>query len=385
MIGRTIRMSVAPALAMLLTLASCGSDSKTASTDSVAASPTSAAAAQTSVAASATTQPASSASEPASSAPAGSSAPDDSAACAEASGKVVGYSEPLPDPTFKIIEGIIADDLSKIGATLKPVNANLDPGKQIADVQSLVQSKIDLLMINPVDPNAVLPVFDEVRAAGIPIVVQETKVGGPYLTNITSDVEGAAADGAKLLADTVNGGQVTALLGPTFAEILAREDNAFTAAATANKLNLVDSQTNQKFTPDEAKVITDAWKQKYGADLAGIWTFSDTSAIGIASSIDADFHPAVVSINGQPEVIPLIQDGKILATYDLQQDKIAHTLAYAAIRGLCGQSVPTEINIALTKIDKSNVGSWKSPIDLAKEPFTVTLEDRNGKTFLVTK
>lgn len=384
MIGRTIRMSVAPALAMLLTLASCGSDSKTASTDSVVASPTSSAA-QTSATDTATTQPASSATEPASSAPAGTSAPDDSAACAEASGKVVGYSEPLPDPTFKIIEGIIADDLSKVGATLKPVNANLDPGKQIADVQSLVQSKIDLLMINPVDPNAVLPVFDEVRAAGIPIVVQETKVGGPYLTNITSDVEGAAADGAKLLADTVNGGQVTALLGPTFAEILAREDNAFTAAATANKLNLVDSQTNQKFTPDEAKVLTDAWKQKYGADLAGIWTFSDTSAIGIASSIDADFHPAVVSINGQPEVIPLIQDGKILATFDLQQDKIAHALAYAAIRGLCGQSVPTEINIALTKIDKSNVGSWKSPVDLAKEPFTVTLEDRNGKTFLVTK
>ena len=218
MIGRSIRTGIIPAFAMLLTLASCGSDSKTASTALVPASPTSSTA-PTSATVPATTKPASSATEPASSAPAGTSAPDDSATCAKAKGKVVGYSEPLPDPTFKIIEGIIADDLGKVGATLKPVNANLDPGKQIADVQSLVQSKIDLLMINPVDPNAVLPVFDDVRKAGIPIVVQETKVGGPYLTNVTSDVEGAAADGAKLLADTVNGGKTTALLGPTFAEI----------------------------------------------------------------------------------------------------------------------------------------------------------------------
>ena len=118
MIGKSIRTSMIPAFAMLLTLASCGSDGKTASTASVAASPTSSTA-QASATVSATTKPASAATEPASSAPAGTSAPDDSATCAKARGKVVGYSEPLPDPTFKIIEGIIADDLGKVAELCK--------------------------------------------------------------------------------------------------------------------------------------------------------------------------------------------------------------------------------------------------------------------------
>lgn len=304
-------------------------------------------------------------------------------ACAETEGAIVGYSEPLPDPNFALIEDVIELELDKVGATLMPVNANLDPAKQIADVNTLLSEDVTVLLINPVDPNAVQGVLENVRSAGVPIVVQDTKVGGPYFTNVTADVEAAAAAGAQLLKETVGDGQVTAVAGPPFAEVLVREAEAFTAAAEEAGLNVVESQTNMDISPDSARGFAEAWKQKFGADLAGIWTFNDTSAVGVAASFDADFKPVLVSINGQPEAIPLVMDGTILATYDLQQDMLGRALAYAAVAAICGVEVPEDIWVESKLIDASNVDEWVNPAERGMEDIDVVLEERDGKMYLV--
>jgi len=303
-------------------------------------------------------------------------------ACADTEGKVVGYSEPLPDPNFALIEDVIRLELDKAGMTLEPVNANLDPAKQIADVNTLLEAEIDVLLINPVDPNAVQGVLEDVRGAGIPIVVQDTKVGGPYLTNVTADVEAAAAAGAQLLKDTVGDGEVAAISGPPFAEVLVREAEAFAAAAEAVGLNLVETQTNMTITPDTARDLTQTFKQQY-PDLAGLWTFNDTSAVGAAAAFDDSFKPVLVSINGQPEAIPLVKDGTILATYDLQQDMLGRALAYAAIAAVCGTELPEDIWVESLLIDSSNVDEWVNPAERGKEEVALALEERDGKTYLV--
>jgi len=305
-----------------------------------------------------------------------------SAGCDAAKGKTVGYSEPLPDPNFKIIESVIQQQLSTSGATLKAVNANLDPNKQISDVQALQQSNMGVLLINPVEPHSVQGVLDAVRKANIPIIVQDTKVGGPYTADVAADVETAATDGAKALADKVGTGKVVAMFGPDFAETLTREKTSFEAAAKADGLNVVETQVNQAITPDGARTIAGTWKQKYGKDLAGIWAFNDTSAVGVASSFDAGFHPTLVSINGQPEAIPLVKDGRIAVTYDLQQEKIGRALAFAALSALCSRPLPATLWVGTKVLDASTVGSWRPPAELAKDQFTVTLEMRGDKTYV---
>jgi ABC-type sugar transport system substrate-binding protein len=308
----------------------------------------------------------------------------DGVGCDEAQGAVVGYSEPLPDPNFQFIERIMAQALGEYGAELRPVNANLDPGKQVADINTLVQSGVDVLIANPIDPNATLPAFDRARAQGIPVIAQETTVGGPFFTNVTADVESAAAQGAQLLADTVgDGGQVAALNGPSFAEVIVRENEAFAAAAEEAGLEVVDTQVNQQITPQGAQAIAQAWRDRYGADLAGVWTFNDTSAVGVASAFSgSDERPAIVSINGQPEVIPLIESGEVLATFDIRQDKLGQALAYAALGAICGTEVPEEIVVPVQLIDQSNAGEYRTLEERVEDPFEVTFEERDGRTYL---
>ncbi len=356
----------------LLAVTACGSDANKAA-DTTAASTT----------ADLTTTPPSGAVT--TTAAVATSAPDTTAAagCAATQGAVIGYSEPLPDPNFALIEDVMRSTLEKAGATLKPVNANLDPTKQIADVNTLLSSGVSVLVINPVDPNAVQGVLGDVRAKNIPIVVQDTKVGGPYFTNVTADVESAAAAGAALLKATVGDGKVAVIAGPPFAEVLVRESEAFKAAAAEVGLNVVDTQTNMTISPDAARGFAEAWKQQYGSDLAGIWTFNDTSAVGVAAALGGDFTPALVSINGQPEAIPLVKAGTILATYDLQQDMLGRALAFAAIAALCNVTVPADIWVESKLIDSTNVDSWVNPADRGKKDIKVKLEERNGQTYLV--
>jgi len=317
---------------------------------------------------------------------AGEAAPaagDGEVGCPEAEGKTVGYSQPLPDPNFALIAQVIEKGLAEHGAELVSTNANLDPGKQLSDISSLLQQGISVLIANPIDPNATRPVFDRARSQDIPVIAQETTVGGPFFTNVTADVEAAATQGAQLLSEAVgSGGQVAALEGPALAEVIVRENTAFAAAAQEAGLEVVDTKVNQMITPEGARAIGDAWRQQYGADLKGIWTFNDTSAVGVASAFSGGDAPTIVSINGQPEAIPLVESGQILATFDLQQDKIGQALAYAALAALCDQEVPEEIVVPVTLIDSSTVSSYRPLAERVEDPFEVVLEERDGRSYV---
>ncbi|GAA4038510.1 sugar ABC transporter substrate-binding protein [Nonomuraea soli] len=302
--------------------------------------------------------------------------------CAETDGKTVGFSQPLADPNFAVLEQIVTKVLGDHGVSVKSVNANLDPGKQIADIQSLLQQQVAVLIANPVDPNATKPVFDRARQQNVPIVALDTEIGGPFFTTVKDDVTYAAEEGARLLKEAVGDGKVAAVYGPPFAELLNWEKAGFDKAARESGLNVVETGVNQEITPARAKQLTDAWKQKHGAGLKGIWTFNDVSAIGAASSTGGDFSPVIVSINGQPDVVPLIKAGKVLATFSVPYEKTGQAMAYAALRALCGGKVPDVIHIPTAKLDKSNVGSYRPLQERVDDAFDIVLEERDGKSYV---
>lgn len=360
-------------------MAACSSDDGESAQTSAPSAPDTTVAATDSVVSETTEATATTEATETTEAPAGNGMPT----CAATQGAVVGYSEPLPDPNFALIEDVLSTQLSAAGAELVAVNAQLDPGKQLADIQTLQQQGIDVLLINPVAPEPVAAVLQELMAAGTPVIVQDTSNDGTYTSSVIADVESAAKAGAELLKELVGDGSVGAIIGPPFAEVLVRQAEAFTAAAEAAGLNVIDVQTNQNpGSPDGARAIAEAWKQQ-NPDLAGIWTFNDTSATGVASAFDDSFAPALVSINGQPEAIPLIEAGRINATFDLQQDLIARGLAFAALSAICGVELPDAIYIGTEIIDADNVAAWVNPADRGREDRIVELQEIDGRSFLV--
>lgn len=377
---RTRRTTIALVAAATLVIAACGSDDDTSSTtaapaDTEAVTETTEAMAETTDAPESTDAPETTdAMEEASGA---------FPVCAELEGATIGYSQPIPDPNFALIDEVMTAQLEAVGAEYIGVNAQFDPGKQVSDIQTLQQQGIDVLIINPVDPTVTDNVLQEVIDGGTPVVVQDTPNDDErYFTAVNADVEAAAAAGAAVLKELVGDGEVAAIIGPPFATVLIREAEAFATAAAEVGLNVVDTQTSgNPGDPGAAQTIAEAWKQQY-PDLAGVWTFNDTSAVGVAATFDDSWAPALVSINGQPEAIPLVEAGRIAATYDLQQDLIARALAYSAAAAICGVDIPSNVYVESVLIDGDNVADWVNPADRGVDSG-LEQQDIDGRTFIV--
>ncbi len=381
---RTRRTTIALVAAATLVVAACGSDDD--SSDATTAATEAPAATDAAETTETTEAPATTDAAATTDAPATTEAAEEAGGfpeCPELEGAVIGYSQPIPDPNFALIDQVMTAQLEAVGAEYIGVNAQFDPGKQVADIQTLQQQGVDVLIINPVDPTVTDNVLQEVIDGGTPVVVQDTPNDDErYVTAVNADVESAAAAGAAALKALVGDGEVAAIIGPPFATVLVREAEAFAAAAAEVGLNVVDTQTSgNPGDPGAAQSIAEAWKQQY-PDLAGIWTFNDTSAVGVAATFDDSWAPALVSINGQPEAIPLVEAGRIAATYDLQQDLIARALAYSAAAAICGVEIPPNVYVESVAIDASNVADWVNPADRGVDSG-IAQQEIDGRTFIV--
>lgn len=302
-------------------------------------------------------------------------------------GKITyGFSQPLPDPNYELITGIIKSDLAKMKIGFTKAVANLNPGKQIADIDSMVQQGVKVLIVAPVDPNAIQPALERARQKGVKLVVTDTFVGGPYATNVATTPYDGGYQGAQRLKKLVGDGKVAAIEGPSFAgPVLTERNRGFTTGASASGLNVVDKATNFRISPDGARELVEAWKLKYGSSLKGIWGFNDLSALGALSAVSGDFQPVIVGMNGEPAAVAAIKAGKMAATYDLQPATIAHAMSFSADSARCGKTLPKTQWVSVKLITKANASKWVPWAQLPKQPFTVNYKTVNGKTFVAAK
>ncbi len=295
----------------------------------------------------------------------------------------LGFTIPLPDPNYDLIYGMVAKDIKGAHGTSQKTQANLDPNKQIADVQSMVSSGVNVLIVAPVNPQAIQPALNAARKKGVKLVATDVFIGGPYATNIATSPYTAGYQAAAYLKRTVGSGAVAAILAPAFAgPVIAARNDGFLAGAKAAGLNLVAQDTANAFSPDEGAKILGGYKVKYGSSLKGVWIFNDTLALGAPGVTDSTFNPAIVGVNGIPPFIQMIQGGKAAATWNLHPEAIAHTLAWAAERAVCGTKMPGTIYIPVSRVDSANASRWIPWEKLPGLPFLVKLRHAGGKTFV---
>jgi ribose transport system substrate-binding protein len=295
----------------------------------------------------------------------------------------LGFSEPLPDPNYDLIYGMIASDIKKAGGKTQKTQANLDANKQIADIQSMVSSGVNVLVVAPVNPQSVQPALDAARAKGVKLIGSDVFIGGPYATNIATSPYDAGYESAQYLHSKVGSGQVAAILAPAFAgPVIAARNQGFLDGAEKFGLNVVDKPIATGFTPDDGAKQLAAWKAKYGSSLKGVWIFNDTLALAAPSVLDSSFSPAIVSINGNPPNVAMIQGGKELATWNLHPEAIAHATAWAAENAVCKVKMPSNIFVPVTAITASNASRWVPWTKLPALPFTVKIFTVHGKSFV---
>ena len=278
----------------------------------------------------------------------------------------IGISNPQgAQPILKLTQDTLTSAAKRDGIEVKALDAQLDPAKQVTDVDQLVAQKVDLIIVYPLDQNSLKPALKRASDAGIKIVgwaaLPSPKAD---LGLLSSNVETGGMRGSQQVGDFVKKqldgkGKVLGVgLGapvPALDLLMKQYQETSTEGSDISWLGRVDNPTDD--IAGGQKVVATALT-KYRNDVQGIVAYNDSSAIGAAVAAKAAGlgDVLIVGTNGDDDGIAAVEDGRIDATVDLvpwRSGLILETISKALLEG---EKVPTYVETTSVLYSKDNLG-----------------------------
>lgn len=247
-------------------------------------------------------------------------------ACASAEGGyTIGYSlKTITNDDFQLaLYTAVKDAVEASGNTFVEAIAETQTGvaTQVTQIEDLINSGVDALILNPMDSNACITVMEKAKEAGIPVVLidQGIEAGHEdlYITFISTDNFAAAKKAGEFMAEKLGGeGKVIIVRGANGSSAGDDRADGFKAGIEGTGLELVNEQPGD-WTVDVAMQATENMLQA-DPDINGIFCCSDNMIAGILQALDNnDIDVAdlcFVSFDGAKSGVDFIKDGKLTGT-----------------------------------------------------------------------
>lgn len=197
------------------------------------------------------------------------------------------------------------------GGKVLTIDSQNDATKQVSDGEDILQKKINILVINPIDSAAMVPIVDKANAMKIPVVcIDRTTDKGDVLTTVAFDNWKAGNDAAEFIAKTIGGkGKVMQIQGTLGASVVYERGESFRqAVAKYPGLKIVAEPSSKNWTTEDALAFTED-ALAANPDLAAIWTHADAIALGAFNAVQAKGKADQVIVvgmgmySGIPEII----------------------------------------------------------------------------------
>lgn len=278
---------------------------------------------------------------------------------AMAEGRKIGYTcMDGTNPFFVALEGAIKEVVEANGDELVSMDPANDSNTQISQVEDMISAGVELVFVNPVDADGIIPALDMLKDAEIPMFGFDTQVGDmSYLVSYAgSDNTNAGYVCGQNLAEVLpDGGDILVLDSPTMQSVVDRTDGFLKAieesGVTFNVVGQQDAMGNQQLANEKATDLLTA-----NPDVVAIFGGNDPTALGIYAACDAaGVSPLIYGVDGSPDVKALIAEGKIQGTGAQSPVTIGKTIAETAYKWLDGEEVEEFIPIDTFLITAENV------------------------------
>ena len=240
------------------------------------------------------------------------------------------------------------------GVKLTVADAGDDAAKQTSDIEDLVASGISVLIVNPVDSDAVTGAVDFAKSKGVKVIAVDRAVNGTEIDcQIASDNVLGAELATQFIVDTLGEGAVVAELeGVTGASAAIDRSQGFHNIADA-KLNVVARQT-ANFARAEGMSVMENMLQA-NPDIQGVFAANDEMALGAMEAISgAGKDIMVVGFDATDDAIASIKAGQMAGTIAQQPALIGSTAVEYALKLIAGESIPKSVPVEVTLITKDN-------------------------------
>lgn len=247
-------------------------------------------------------------------------------------------------------------DLEVVAPT-KPDNIE----EQTRLVEDWIVKKPDAFVFVPVDYKALVPSIQKANAAGIPVINYNNLMTDiQKVSYIGSDDELFEYEICKYLFNSMGGkGKVVHIDGVPAAITAQNRKKGFERALKEfPNIEVLASQTGQ-YRRLPAQQVFENLMQRF-PQIDAVVSANDDMAVGVVEALEAAGRGGgktkVIGIDGIPDAMQAIADGKMFATADFSGFDQSYLAVEATVRYLRKQTVPKEIILPVFIINKENVG-----------------------------
>lgn len=271
----------------------------------------------------------------------------DSGSDSSSGGKVGLSVSTQNNPFFVTLVDGAKSEAEELGLDLTVVDAGDDSAKQTSDIEDLISKGVQVLIVNPVDSDAVAPAVQDAVDAGIKVISVDRVVNGVTVDcEIASDnVEGAKEVTEYLVSKIGEGAKVVELQGETGASATIDRGEGFHEIADT-QLDVVASQT-ANFNRADAMTVMENLIQA-NPDIVGVFAQNDEMALGAIEAIEASGKDIkVVGFDDTDDGDAAVKEGKMLATVAQKPEEMGKTAVEMADKLIKGESVDATIPVAV--------------------------------------
>ncbi len=259
---------------------------------------------------------------------------------------VIGVSiSTLNNPFFVKIKDGIEKEAKKQGVKVKFADAQDDAAKQANDIDDLIQQKVDYLIVNPTDSDAISGSIQIANDEAIPVITLDRDVAkGDVASFIASDNIKGGEMGGKLIVDELGkDAKVAELEGVPGASATRERGKGFHNVADQS-LDVVSKQS-AKFNRTEGLNVTQNIIQAH-PEIQAIFAQNDEMALGAVEAI-GNKDIKVVGFDGNEDAIKSVEKGKLFATVAQQPNLMGEESVKTIIDLYNGKKVEKKNKIPL--------------------------------------
>lgn len=213
---------------------------------------------------------------------------------------------------------------------LTVADANYDLGKQFTQVDNFIAAGVDMILINAVDPKAIVAAIKRAQAAGITVVGVDVAASGADAVVQTNNVQ-AGTIACEYLVDKIGGkGNVIIQNGPQVSSVIDRVNGCKEVLAKHPDVKLLDSAQDAKGSREGGLNVMQGHLTRF-TDIAGVFTINDPQAIGsdLAAKQLGRSGIVITSVDGAPDIEGALK-GNTLVQASASQDP--YTMAQNAVQ-----------------------------------------------------
>lgn len=252
----------------------------------------------------------------------------------QASGLETEYISKLSDAMEKAAE--------EQGVELVVMDGNYDMNTVISQLNTLESQKVDAIVVNALDAEALNSTIDPIVERGTPVIGVTASLTAENLTSYVGspDVVGGEM-AAKEIAEALGGkGNILILEGPIgISAQIERKEGIYNVLKEYPDIKVLEEKT-ANWSRSEAMSIMENWIQVYGDDVNGVIGQNDEMALGALNALkDKNMDVPIVGIDGIADAQTAVEKGEMVATIFQNAEEQGKKAVEVAIKAAKGEKV----------------------------------------------